>query len=127
MFIISLGHVNAVATIENIIEHVASYLKKDKLEIRMLNMVPANVPRLLCPEVERNVIKDDVLPLLKVKAAYHERMVEVEQYNQVSLYVPYLIPFLHIQYLFVVYFFICHFMMRNWLPVFNLLCLAATG
>lgn len=87
VFVISLGHVNALATIENIIEHVATYLKKDKLEIRMLNMVPANVPRLLCPPVESNVIKDEVLPLLKDKAAYHERMIEVEQYNKVSRYV----------------------------------------
>ncbi|KAK4325143.1 hypothetical protein Pmani_004297 [Petrolisthes manimaculis] len=78
----SPGHVNAVATIENVIEHVASYLRKDKLEIRMLNMVPANVPRLYCPAVERNVVKEDIIPLLKVKAAYHERMIEVEQYNQ---------------------------------------------
>lgn len=87
MFVVSLGHVNAVATIENIIEHVASFLKKDKLEIRILNMAPANVPRLLCPAIERNVIKDEVLPLLKVKTAYHERMIEVEQYNQVSQHI----------------------------------------
>ncbi|KAK3885385.1 hypothetical protein Pcinc_010383 [Petrolisthes cinctipes] len=32
--------------------------------------------------VERNVVKDDIIPLLKVKAAYRERMIEVEQYNQ---------------------------------------------
>lgn len=78
-----IGTVEALATIENILEHIANYLKKDPLEVRMLNMVKPEVPRLMAPPLERNVVLDEILPLLKQKAMYEQRKEEVEAFNKV--------------------------------------------
>ncbi|XP_068204376.1 uncharacterized protein [Palaemon carinicauda] len=75
------GHVEATATIENIIEHIAHFLKKDPLEIREMNMVPAGVPRLMTPPHEKNVAADDVIPLLKEKGSLEQRKQDVKQFN----------------------------------------------
>lgn len=75
------GHVEATATIENIMEHVAHFLKKDPLEIREINMDPAGVPRLMAAPFERNVAAEDIFPLLKQKASLEERTREVEEFN----------------------------------------------
>lgn len=78
------GTVEALATIENIIEHIANFLKKDPLEVRLLNMVEPEVPRLMAPPLEKNVIKDDIIPLLKQKAMYEQRKEEVEAFNKAN-------------------------------------------
>ncbi|XP_042871766.1 indole-3-acetaldehyde oxidase-like [Penaeus japonicus] len=78
------GTVEALATIENILEHIANYLKKDPLEVRMLNMVKPEVPRLMAPPLERNVVLDEILPLLKQKAMYEQRKEEVEAFNKAN-------------------------------------------
>lgn len=75
------GHVEAVATIENIMEHIANYLKLDKLEVRLINMVPPQVPRMKIPPHERNVVKEDILPLLMKKASVVQRQQEVDTFN----------------------------------------------
>ncbi|KAG7171465.1 Indole-3-acetaldehyde oxidase-like [Homarus americanus] len=80
------GTVEAVATVENVIEHVANYLKKDPLEVRMVNMVPPAVPRLMASPQERNVVKEDILPLLKQKAMYSQRVEEIKIFNMENLW-----------------------------------------
>lgn len=46
-------------------------------------MVEPEVPRLMAPPLEKNVIKDDIIPLLKQKAMYEQRKEEVEAFNKV--------------------------------------------
>ncbi|KAK7027383.1 hypothetical protein SK128_013597 [Halocaridina rubra] len=76
------GTVEAIATIENIIEHIAHFLKKDVLAVQDVNMVLPAVPRLMVPPHKRNVVKDDILPLLKQKAMYLQRKEEISTFNQ---------------------------------------------
>ncbi|XP_045620965.1 LOW QUALITY PROTEIN: uncharacterized protein [Procambarus clarkii] len=76
------GTVEAIATMENIIEHVASYLKKDPLEVRLVNMVAPDVARLMTPPHVRNVVKDDILPQLMQKSMYEQRQEEIQIFNQ---------------------------------------------
>nr|BAS67018.1 aldehyde oxidase [Penaeus japonicus]BBC28100.1 aldehyde oxidase [Penaeus japonicus] len=76
------GHVEAIAAIENVMEHVASYLKKDPHHVRMANMVPPQVPRLLAPPHERNVVKEDIMPMLLQEAEVHARMAAVADFNR---------------------------------------------
>nr|XP_053649189.1 uncharacterized protein LOC128700182 isoform X1 [Cherax quadricarinatus]XP_053649190.1 uncharacterized protein LOC128700182 isoform X1 [Cherax quadricarinatus]XP_053649191.1 uncharacterized protein LOC128700182 isoform X1 [Cherax quadricarinatus]XP_053649192.1 uncharacterized protein LOC128700182 isoform X1 [Cherax quadricarinatus] len=80
------GTVEAIATIENVIENVASYLKKDPLDVRLINMVAPNVPRLLTPPHARNVVNDDILPLLIQKSMYQERKEEIKIFNQENVW-----------------------------------------
>ncbi|KAK7068648.1 hypothetical protein SK128_018895, partial [Halocaridina rubra] len=75
-------HVEALATIENIIEHIAHFLNKDPLEVREANLVPEQVPRLWAPPHEKNVVKEDILPLLKEKSSLTQRKQEVENFNK---------------------------------------------
>ncbi|XP_068204134.1 uncharacterized protein [Palaemon carinicauda] len=76
------GTVEALGTIEYIIEHIAHFLKKDPLEVRMINMVVPGVPRLTIPPHKANVLVDNILPLLKEKAHYEERKEEVSIFNK---------------------------------------------
>lgn len=76
------GTVEALATIENIIERIANFLKKDPFEVRLVNMVEPEVPRLLIPPHKANVLKDDILPLLKQKAMIEQRKEEIVVFNQ---------------------------------------------
>lgn len=75
----------AIATVENIIERMAHYLKKDPLEVRLINMVPPEVPRLMIPPHVKNVVNDDILPLLKQKSMYQQRKEDVEIFNKVQV------------------------------------------
>lgn len=68
---------------ENILDHVASFLKKDPLEVRQVNLITPGVPRLFQPH-ENTPIKDKILPLLLQKANYTQRKAEVDQFNKVS-------------------------------------------
>lgn len=79
------GHVNAIGTMENIIDHIASYLKKDPLEVRKVNLITPGEPRLLGAPHENTPLKDRILPLLLEKANYAQRKVEVDEFNRVSL------------------------------------------
>ncbi|XP_063888909.1 uncharacterized protein LOC135115838 isoform X1 [Scylla paramamosain] len=76
------GHVNAIGTMENILDHIASYLKKDPLEVRQLNLITPGVPRLLASSHEQTPIKDVILPLLLEKANFVQRKAEVEEFNR---------------------------------------------
>lgn len=69
---------------ENILDHIASYLKKDPLEVRQLNLITPGVPRLLASPHEQTPIKDVILPLLFEKANFVQRKAEVEEFNRVS-------------------------------------------
>ncbi|KAK7070442.1 hypothetical protein SK128_014344 [Halocaridina rubra] len=63
-------------------DHIAHYLQKDPLKVRELNLVPANVPRLNVPPHDKNVVQEDILPLLKEKASILQRKGEVEEFNK---------------------------------------------
>ncbi|XP_064107764.1 uncharacterized protein LOC135216406 [Macrobrachium nipponense] len=76
------GTVEALGTIEYIIEHIAHYLKKDPLEVRMANMVAPGVPRFGIPPHKANILVDDIMPLLKEKAQYERRKEEVAIFNK---------------------------------------------
>lgn len=76
------GHVEAVATIENIMEHIASYLKVDKMQVRLNNMVAPGVPRMFVPPHQKNVVKDEILPLLTTQASIVQRQREVDDFNK---------------------------------------------
>lgn len=76
------GHVNAIGTMENILDHIASYLKKDPLEVRQVNLITPGVPRLLASPHEQTPIKDVILPLLLQKANFAQRKTEVEEFNR---------------------------------------------
>lgn len=79
------GTVEALGTIENIMEHIASYLGQDPHDVRMINMVPPGVARLLVPPHERNVVAEDIIPLLLQKAMFTQRKEEVSLFNRVSV------------------------------------------
>lgn len=68
---------------ENIIEHIASYLKKDPLEVRQVNLITPGVPRLILPSHENTPMKDIILPMLLEKANFSQRKAEVEEFNRV--------------------------------------------
>lgn len=76
------GHVNAIATMENILEHIASYLKKDPLEVRQVNLITPGVPRLILAPHENTPLKDVILPMLLEKANFAQRKAEVEEFNR---------------------------------------------
>ncbi|KAK7021794.1 hypothetical protein SK128_010783, partial [Halocaridina rubra] len=76
-----VGHVEAIAVIENVMEHVAHVLKKDPLEVREVNMAPPSVPRLRSAPLEKNVFADKILPLLKEKSSYKQRKQEIGAFN----------------------------------------------
>ncbi|XP_068235894.1 uncharacterized protein [Palaemon carinicauda] len=80
------GHVECIGAIETVMDHIAHALGKDPLEVREVNMAPPNVPRFLAPPLEKNVVVDDILPLLKEKANYEERKTNVEEFNQANLF-----------------------------------------
>nr|XP_053654156.1 uncharacterized protein LOC128703486 [Cherax quadricarinatus] len=71
-----------VATIENIMEHIASYLKVDKMQVRLNNMVAPGVPRMFVPPHQKNVVKDEILPLLTTQASIVQRQREVDDFNK---------------------------------------------
>lgn len=70
---------------EAIMEHIAAYLGKDPLEVRELNLAEAGAERPSFPPVEKNVFKDDILPLLKTSADFENRKLEVAAFNAVSI------------------------------------------
>ena len=72
-----------MATMENILDHIASYLKKDPLEVRQVNLVTPGVSRLAFPPHENTPIKDVILPMLLEKANFAQRKAEVEEFNKV--------------------------------------------
>ena len=74
----------ALATVENIIERVAHFLKKDPLQVRLANMVPPEVPRLMIPPLKNNIVVDEIIPLLKEKSQYQQRKEEIFIFNRVS-------------------------------------------
>ncbi|XP_064098256.1 uncharacterized protein LOC135209209 [Macrobrachium nipponense] len=80
------GHVECVGAIETVMDHVAHALDKDPLEVREANMAPPNVFRFLAPPLDKNVVAEDILPLLKEKANYDERKSSVEEFNKTNLF-----------------------------------------
>lgn len=58
---------------ENIIERIAMFLKKDPLEIREQNF-RAN---------EENLVSTVIFPMLKKQASYEQRRLEINQFNKV--------------------------------------------
>ena len=77
---LSLGHTEAIATIETVIDHVATHLKKDPLEVREVNLVPDETAEKGGP----NTFKNSILPLLKQTGMIEERKAEVKAFNQVK-------------------------------------------
>lgn len=69
---------------EDILEHIASYLKKDPLEVRQVNLITPGAPRLITQPLENTPIKDVILPMLLEKANFTQRKAEVEEFNRVS-------------------------------------------
>ncbi|KAK7081739.1 hypothetical protein SK128_005861 [Halocaridina rubra] len=78
------AHVEGIATMENIIERVAHFLNKDPLEVREQNMIQPNMKRFVLPPHERNVVMEDILPLLKEKSSLVERKKQVEDFNKAN-------------------------------------------
>lgn len=78
----STAHVEAIAIIENVLEHVAYFLNKDPLEVREVNLAPD------APEDKGgpNVFRSSILPLLKEKAMVDQRKLEIQQFNKVIFY-----------------------------------------
>ena len=73
------AHVEAVAIIENIIEHVAETLKKDPLDVRKANLSKTAGPL----QPGENVFSTSILPLLEEKAMLYERKAAVLEFNKV--------------------------------------------
>lgn len=69
---------------ENIMDHVASYLGVDPLSVREVNLAPTGAARPQLPPFGRNVFTEDILPLLKTSASWEERQAEVAAFNLVS-------------------------------------------
>ncbi|XP_076041684.1 uncharacterized protein LOC143025623 [Oratosquilla oratoria] len=77
------GTINVIAAMENMMEHIATYLDMDPLKVREVNLAPSGVP--LYPrgeERQEEILKDLILPLLKVKSCYAERREAVETFNK---------------------------------------------
>ncbi|CAL4088500.1 unnamed protein product [Meganyctiphanes norvegica] len=72
------GSTEAVATTENIMEHIATYLQLDPLEVRKANMLTMLGP------VERNVLVEDILPILEKKIMYQQRKQEIASFNKAN-------------------------------------------
>lgn len=74
------AHVEAIAAIENVLEHVAYFLNKDPLEVREANLAPD------APEEKGgpNVFRSSILPLLKEKAMIDQRKLEIVEFNKVN-------------------------------------------
>ena len=70
---------------ENILDHIASFLKKDPFEVRQVNLITPGVPRLMSAPHQQTPIKDVILPMLLEKAKFVERKAEVEEFNRVKL------------------------------------------
>lgn len=79
------GGPQGVANMENIIEEVAAYLKKDPLEIRMLNCYGIN-ERNVTPygQVVYNNMLPELFTQLAKSADYKRRMDEVKEFNAQS-------------------------------------------
>lgn len=67
-------------------DHIAAQLGKDPLEVRELNLADAGAQRPGFPPVDKNVFKDDILPLLKTSADLENRKLEVAAFNNVSTF-----------------------------------------
>ena len=73
------GHVEALAIMENIIEHIADTLKKDPLEVRKANLAATSGPL----QPGDNIFSTSILPLLEEKAMLTERKALVQEFNKV--------------------------------------------
>ena len=60
-------------------EHVAAFLKKDPMEVRLTNMLPDLPPE----EGGPNLFVNSILPLLKEKAGILSRQQEIKEFNTV--------------------------------------------
>lgn len=78
------GIIEGLSSMEAIMEHIAAYLGKDPLEVRELNLAETGAERPSFPPVEKNVFKDDILPLLKTSADFENRKLEVAAFNDTN-------------------------------------------
>lgn len=86
------GIVEALATMEVIMDHIAAFLDKDPLEVRELNLADAGALRPGFTPVVKNVFKEDILPLLKVTADFENRKLGVTAFNEVCYFSLYISP-----------------------------------
>ncbi|ODM92327.1 Abscisic-aldehyde oxidase [Orchesella cincta] len=81
------GSTQGIATIETIMEHVAWAVKKDPLEVRMLNLIQPGDPLIAVPgakfEEENRIPK--MVEELKASADYDARKKFAETFNQTAL------------------------------------------
>tara|TARA_B100000945_G_scaffold221458_1_gene178849 strand:+ start:36 stop:2588 length:2553 start_codon:yes stop_codon:yes gene_type:complete len=79
------GGPQGMANIENVIQEIAIFLKKDALEIRRLNCY-ANRGRNITPygQVVKNHILPEILDQLAKTSQYKKRMKQVEEFNRKS-------------------------------------------
>ena len=77
------GYAESLATIEDIMEHVAVVLKKDPYDIREINIDSEKFKE--AKEDEGAIIVDKILPLLKEKASIQTRKEEIKTYNKVRI------------------------------------------
>ncbi len=77
------GSIQAIAAIEWIMDHVASTLKKDPLEVRMANILETGDPMLFGPPTyERHNLIPEMFETMKSDADYEQRKVEIEKFNR---------------------------------------------
>ena len=69
----------AIAIIENIVEHAAATLGKDPMDVRMVNLAPDGGPLVDGP----NVFQTSIYPLLQEKGMLADRKAEIKLFNQV--------------------------------------------
>ncbi|MGQ3683515.1 MAG: xanthine dehydrogenase molybdopterin binding subunit [Candidatus Loosdrechtia sp.] len=77
------GGPKGVAAIENVIEEIAHYLKKDALEIRKLNVYSGSEGRDITPygqKVENNCLPE-LFNRLEKSCGYYRRKKEIQKYN----------------------------------------------
>lgn len=85
------GTTQGIATIEYIFEHLAHYLKKDPLEVRLNNLIKDGGTTLGIPGMAPNGVFNGVnlIPYLvdemKKNADYEKRKKSVEEFNKVIL------------------------------------------
>lgn len=70
----------AIATIETVLDHVSVHLNKDPLEVREINFSPDKPPS----EGGPNVAKNTLLPMLKESAMIDQRKAQVKAFNKVN-------------------------------------------
>lgn len=81
-----LGSTQGFAIIETIIEHIAFYLEKDPLDVRLVNQIKTGDPIYSVPGAtfnEENLIPE-MIEEIKKSGDYEDRKKFVETFNQVT-------------------------------------------